>query len=114
MIFQYEHDLASQRAGNTWAISIKDGLKQKTDDPVVILNHVADAGWELVTAGFVFQEEGSKVRGKVIGHEQAMVQGRTVGYYLFRRCEENRRTEVSSIAGRLGRTRRALVRSVRP
>jgi hypothetical protein len=89
-VFQYRLDVQNQQAliipmmGST--------TSQKTSDPVAILNSVCREGWELVAAGFVFIEMGSESRDKFLASGQNIaVKGRTDGYYLFRRCTDNRR-----------------------
>jgi hypothetical protein len=60
-------------------------------DPSEILNAVCGQGWELVNGSFVFVEEGAQSRDKFMSSGQNVaVKGKTVGYYLFRRCPENR------------------------
>jgi len=89
-VFQYRIDVQNQQAiivpmmGST--------TSQKTSDPVDILNSVCREGWELVSGSFVFIEMGSESRDKFASSGQNIaVKGRTDGYYLFRRCPENRR-----------------------
>jgi hypothetical protein len=65
----------------------------KTADPVAILNSVCNEGWELVNGSFVFHELGSESRDKFLASGQNVaVRGTIIGYYLFKRCEENRKT----------------------
>jgi hypothetical protein len=65
---------------------------KKTADPVAILNSVCHEGWELVNGSFVFVEEGQQSRDKFLASGQNVaIKGTTVGYYLFRRRDENRR-----------------------
>jgi hypothetical protein len=62
-----------------------------TSDPVAILNSVCHEGWDLVNGSFVFHELGSESRDKFLASGQNVaVRGTIIGYYLFRRCEENR------------------------
>jgi len=69
---------------------------KQTSDPSDILNSVCHEGWELVNGSFVFVHEGSQSRDKFMSSGQNLaVKGSTVGYYLFRRSEANRR-EVSN------------------
>ena len=52
-----------------------------------ILNAVAREGWEIVTASFVFREQGQQSRDKFMSSGQNVAtKGTTVGYYLFRRA----------------------------
>jgi hypothetical protein len=65
---------------------------KKTTDPSAVLNSVSNEGWELVTGSFVFVEEGQESRDKFASSGQNVAtKGTTVGYYLFRRSEANRR-----------------------
>jgi hypothetical protein len=65
---------------------------RKTNDPVTVLNSVCHEGWELVNGSFVFVEEGSQSRDKFMSSGQNVaVKGTTVGYYLFRRSDANKR-----------------------
>ena len=64
---------------------------KSTSDPTEILNAVCKEGWELVNGSFVFVEQGSQSRDKFMSSGQNIaVKGTVIGYYLFRRCEENR------------------------
>jgi hypothetical protein len=66
---------------------------KRTSDPTAVLNSVCHEGWELVTGSFVFVEEGQQSRDKFLSSGQNVAtKGQVVGYYLFRRCAENRRT----------------------
>src|SRR5438552_18525923 len=65
---------------------------KKTADPTEILNSVCHEGWELVNGSFVFVEQGQQSRDKFMASGQNVaIKGTTVGYYLFKRCEPNRR-----------------------
>ena len=67
-------------------------VKGRVTDPTQILNAIAAEGWELVTGSFVFREIGSQSRDKFLSSGQSVeVRGVTVGYYLFRRIEGERR-----------------------
>lgn len=66
----------------------------KTVDPTWVLNSVCNEGWELVNGSFVFVELGPQSRDKFLSSGQNIaVKGRTVGYYLFKRCEGNRHVD---------------------
>jgi hypothetical protein len=89
-LFQFEIDVK-----NTQAVVIPM-VTATTDtssaDPVEILNSVCHEGWELVNGSFVFHELGSESRDKFMASGQNIaVKGTVIGYYLFRRCEANRR-----------------------
>jgi hypothetical protein len=63
-------------------------------DPAAILNSVCNEGWELVNGSFVFHELGSESRDKFLASGQDIaVKGTVIGYYVFRRCEENKRSD---------------------
>jgi hypothetical protein len=62
-----------------------------TSDPSAILNSICSRGWEIVNGSFVFHELGSSSRDKFLSSGQNIaVRGTIIGYYLFRRCPENR------------------------
>ena len=64
---------------------------KKANDPTAVLNAIAAEGWELITGSFVFVVQGEQSRDKFMASGQNVaVKGATVGYYLFRRAEENR------------------------
>jgi hypothetical protein len=89
-IFQYAFDVVNHQA----IVVAMVGSKQtkKTNDPVTVLNSVCHEGWELVNGSFVFVEEGSQSRDKFMSSGQNVaVKGTTVGYYLFRRSDANKR-----------------------
>jgi hypothetical protein len=66
---------------------------QRTSDPVWVLNSVCREGWELVNGSFVFVEQGQQSRDKFMSSGQNVaIKGEVVGYYLFKRCDANRRT----------------------
>jgi hypothetical protein len=89
-VFQYSLDVMSQQA---IIVSMVGSTTSKTtNDPVAILNSVCHEGWELVNGSFVFVHEGQQSRDKFMSSGQNVaVKGATVGYYLFRRCQANRR-----------------------
>jgi hypothetical protein len=89
-VFQYAHDVTSQKA--IVVAMVGSATAKQTSDPSEILNSVCHEGWELVNGSFVFVHEGSQSRDKFMSSGQNLaVKGTTVGYYLFRRCEVNRR-----------------------
>jgi hypothetical protein len=72
---------------------VGSSTKKRTSDPVDVLNSVCHEGWDLVNGSFVFVEEGQQSRDKFLASGQNVAtKGPVVGYYLFRRCEANRRT----------------------
>jgi hypothetical protein len=89
-VFQYSIDVMKQQA--IIVAMVGSTTSKKTTDPVAILNSVCNEGWELVNGSFVFLEEGQQSRDKFGSSGQNIAtKGTTVGYYLFRRCEANRR-----------------------
>jgi hypothetical protein len=89
-VFQYSIDVMTQQA--IIVAMVGSTASKKTTDPVAVLNSVCNEGWELVNGSFVFVEEGQQSRDKFASSGQNIAtKGTTVGYYLFRRCEDNRR-----------------------
>ncbi len=89
-VFQYSFDVMSQQA--IVVAMVGSRTAKSTSDPVAILNSVCHEGWELVNGSFVFVEEGAQSRDKFMSSGQNVaIRGTTVGYYLFRRSEENRK-----------------------
>ncbi len=65
---------------------------KKANDPTAILNAICRERWKLVNGSFVFVEEGQQSRDKFMSSGQNVAtKGTTFGYYLFKRCEANRR-----------------------
>ena len=59
-----------------------------------VLTDIEDEGWDLVTAGWVFQETGAVSRDKFLSTGQSVkTTGRTIGIYLFRADSSQPRTE---------------------
>lgn len=91
-VFQYSHSVMSQQA--VIVAMVGSSNIKSTKDPTEILNAVCRQGWELINGSFVFVVEGEQSRDKFIASGQNVaVKGQTVGYYLFRRCPENRPDE---------------------
>jgi len=89
-VFQYSMDVMKQQA--IVVAMVGANTKKETKDPVAILNSVCNEGWELLSGSFVFVEEGQQSRDKFASSGQNIAtKGTTVGYYLFRRSEANRR-----------------------
>ena len=89
-VFQYDFDVMSQQAIIVSMVGSR--TSKRTNDPVAVLNSVCHEGWELVNGSFVFVEEGQQSRDKFMSSGQNVaIKGTTVGYYLFKRCEANRR-----------------------
>lgn len=88
-VFQYAHNVMSQEA--IIVAMVGSTTRATSADPSVILNAVCREGWEIVSGSFVFVEQGQQSRDKFMSSGQNVaIQGATVGYYLFRRCPENR------------------------
>ncbi|MEV4143878.1 hypothetical protein AB0J40_09440 [Amycolatopsis sp. NPDC049691] len=84
---------ATKQQGVIAAI-IDSATGQRESDPVAVLNSVCREGWELVNGSFVFVEQGQQARAMTMESGQYVaVEGEVVGYYLFKRCEANRRTQ---------------------
>jgi hypothetical protein len=89
-VFQASFDVMSQEA--IIVAMVGSATKKKANDPTAILNAICREGWELVNGSFVFVEEGQQSRDKFMSSGQNVAtKGSTVGYYLFKRCEANRR-----------------------
>ncbi len=53
---------------------------------------MCNEGWELVNGSFVFLETGSQSRDKFMrSGQQIAVSGTVWGYYVFKRCDANKR-----------------------
>ncbi|GHA73779.1 hypothetical protein ACIQRS_01750 [Streptomyces termitum] len=90
LVYQCSIDVMSQQAVIVAMVG-STTLKQTTD-PVAVLNAVCREGWELVNGSFVFVEQGQQSRDKFMTSGQNVaVKGETVGYYLFKRREANRK-----------------------
>ncbi|HEY3830518.1 MAG TPA: hypothetical protein VGL57_15090 [Solirubrobacteraceae bacterium] len=89
-LLQFSIDVMNQKA--IVVAMVGANTSKKTTDPSAVLNSVNNEGWELVTGSFVFVEEGQESRDKFASSGQNVAtKGATVGYYLFRRSEANRR-----------------------
>jgi hypothetical protein len=89
-VFQYAIDVMSQKA--IIVAMVGSSTSKSTHDPTVVLNSVCHEGWELVGGSFVFVQTGQQSRDKFMSSGQNVaVAGTTVGYYLFKRSEANRR-----------------------
>ena len=59
---------------------------QRTADPTVVLDAICREGWELVSGSFVFEQQLERSRDKLLASgQQVAIEGRTMGYYLFKR-----------------------------
>jgi hypothetical protein len=90
-VFQYSLDVYKTKAVVVNMVGAY-ARPESTTDPSVILNSVCNEGWDLVNGAFVFLELGSESRDKFLASgQQVAVKGSIVGYYLFRRCEGNKK-----------------------
>ena len=79
-VFQCQFDVLTQKTDST----LVSTSNSKTD-PTSILNSICQEGWELLNGAFVFVEQGSTSRDKLLSSgQQIAVKGVTVGYYLFK------------------------------
>ncbi len=93
-VFQYAIDVMDQTA--IMEAMVGSSTRSVKLDPSAVLNAVCRQGWELVNGSFVFAGDSS-------------IAGTVMGYYLFRRCEENREAETEEqLARRLGWSEKAL------
>jgi hypothetical protein len=89
-VFQCSIDVMSQQA--IIVAMVGSTTAQKTADPIEVLNSICREGWDLVNGSFVFIEQGQQSRDKFMSSGQNVsIKGATIGYYLFRRCDANRR-----------------------
>jgi hypothetical protein len=105
-VFQYAINVMNQEA--IIVAMVGSRTKKRTSDPVDVLNSVCHEGWEIVNGSFVFVEEGQQSRDKFMSSGQNVAtKGSVVGYYLFKRCEDNGRQvgnpweeqEIQEVAG---------------
>jgi hypothetical protein len=90
-VFQYSIDVHETKA-TVVAMAGAYTSSKETNDPTDVLNSVCHKGWVLVTGSFVFLELGSESRDKFMASgQQIAVKGTILGYYLFGRCEANKR-----------------------
>lgn len=90
-VFQYSIDVHQTQATVVAMLGAYAKAKD-TNDPTDVLNSVCHEGWELVNGSFVFLELGSESRDKFMASgQQIAVKGTVLGYYLFKRCEANKR-----------------------
>jgi hypothetical protein len=93
-VFQYALDVYTTQTFHIPMVGAYSAPKS-TSDPSEILNSVCNEGWELVNGSFVFLETGSESRDKFLASGQHIaVSGTILGYYLFKRCEANRRATI--------------------
>ena len=93
-VFQYELDVRKTQAIVVPMLNAYSSTST-TADPTAILNSVCHEGWELLNGSFVFLEKGSESRDKFLASgQQVAVRGTIIGYYLFKRCEANKREVV--------------------
>jgi hypothetical protein len=96
-VFQYSMSVMSQQA--IIVAMVGSNTSKTTTDPTEVLNAVCRQGWEVVNGSFVFVVEGEQSRDKFMSSGQNVaVKGQTVGYYLFRRCPENRGAAAGLVA----------------
>ena len=89
-LFQFEIDVKNTKAAVIPMVTATTNTS--STDPVQILNSVCHEGWDLVNGSFVFHELGSESRDKFLASGQNIaVKGTVIGYYVFRRCDENRK-----------------------
>lgn len=94
LVFQYALDVY---ATQTFTIPMMKSYSapKLTNDPSEILNSVCHEGWELVNGSVAFVQTGSESRDKFMASGQHIaVSGTVIGYYLFKRCDTNKRESV--------------------
>lgn len=88
-VFQVEFEVMKQTAE---IVAMMGSFNtSKANSPTAVLNAIVAEGWELINGSFVFVVQGEQSRDKFMASGQNVaVKGATVGYYLFRRAEQNR------------------------
>jgi hypothetical protein len=88
-IFQADFEVMSQTAE---IVAMMGSFNtSKANNPTAVLNGIVKEGWELINGSFAFAAEGEQSRDKFMSSGQNVaIKGKMMGYYLFRRCEENR------------------------
>jgi hypothetical protein len=95
LLHQLEFDLMAQEAIIVAMVGSK--VNKRSSDPSEILNAIAKEGWDLVNASVTFVTEGEQSRDKFLSSGQNVaVKGRLVGFYVFRRCPENRAAAIAA------------------
>lgn len=90
-LFQCAFDVMNQKA--IVVAMVGSTTSKTTSDPTDVLNSVCREGWEIVSGSFVFVEQGHQSRDKFMSSGQNVaVKGAVVGYYVFKRSEQNRLT----------------------
>jgi len=91
-VFQCEIEVQGTKAVVIAMAGAHTRTTKATTDPTAILDSVCQEGWEIVNGSFVFIELGSESRDKFMASGQNIaVTGTVIGYYVFRRCEANKR-----------------------
>ena len=89
-VFQYSLDVMNQKA--VIVAMVGSTTSKREADPSTVLNSVCNEGWELLNGSFVFVEQGQQNRDKLMSSGQNVaIKGATVGYYLFKRNDSNRK-----------------------
>jgi hypothetical protein len=88
-VFQVEFEVMKQTAEIVAMMGSYN--TSRANNPTAVLNAIVAEGWELINGSFVFVVQGEQSRDKFMSSGQNVaVKGASIGYYLFRRCEENR------------------------
>ena len=101
-VFQYSIDVVNQQA--IIVAMVGSTTRAQKANPSTVVNAVCREGWELVNGDFVFVMTGQQSRDKFMSSGQNVaVAGTVMGYYLFKRCEQNRVPETEDeLRTRLG------------
>lgn len=84
-IFQYVDLIEATKAVVTPMVGVSTTSRKKRDRFLPIIQLIEEQGWELIHAGYVFQETGSESRDKFLASgQQVAVSGHVLGIYLFR------------------------------
>jgi len=94
----FQIELPLSETGRTWRSMSFGDVETKTTHSGgqgAVLTEIEDEGWQLIHAGFVFQETGQVSRDKFLSSGQStQTTGQTFGVYLFKATDaEPRRDE---------------------
>ena len=93
--FQIEMQLDStDQTSYSKLVADTTGKTRRYSGQGTVLTHIANEGWELIHAGFVFKETGQVSRDKFLSSgQQVSTWGATYGVYLFRATDQPARTD---------------------
>lgn len=93
----FQIELPIHDTGRTWQSMAFGDVQTKTTHSGgqgAVLTEIEEEGWELIHAGFVFQETGQVSRDKFLSSGQStQTTGQTFGVYLFKATEADARSD---------------------